>query len=138
MKKFIFAVMGVALLAALAACKENISNSQEEPQPQEQIEAAVEEEVEFEGCGFYHIDFDSNLLEFIPEWYRCYDTILGVDLRYSSSSENLSIIHITIDEIVIEKGVRYLFEDYGGFSEELSQKVGDIPLQIGELEILTN
>jgi len=134
MKKIIFAVMGVALLAA---CKQNISAPPEEPLPENKIEAAVEEE-EFEGCGFYHIDFDSCILEFIPECYL-YDTITGVNLGYSSSSpENLSKIQITIDEIVIEKGVRYLFENYWGFCEEIRKKTEDSTLVIGEVEIETN
>lgn len=130
MKKIFFAVM---ILGVLAACKDISTTPPEEPQSQEQIEAAVEEE-EFEGCGFYHIDFDSCILEFIPECYL-YDTITGVNLGYSSSPENLKKIQIAIDEIVIEKGVRYLFEDWWGFSEELRQKTEDSTLVIGEIEI---
>ena len=134
MKKFIFAVMGVALLAA---CKNISTPSPEEPLPEDKIEAVTEEE-EFKGCGFYHIDFDSCILEFIPEWYQVYDTIFGVNLGYTSSSENLPKIQIAIDEIVIEKGISYLFEDYWEFCTELRQKVGDTTLQVGEIEILTN
>lgn len=133
MKKIFFAVI---LLGSLAACKQNISApSPEEPLPQEQIEAAVEEE-EFEGCGFYHIDFDSSLVKYIPESYLR-DSIAGVALGYCSLG-NLQDIQIAIDEIVIEKGVIYLFEDYWGFCEELRQKTEDSTLVIGEIEIETN
>jgi len=132
MKKIIFAVI---LLGSLAACRNNISTPQDELQPQEQIEAVAEEQAEL-NCGFYHIDFDSSLIKYIPESYLR-DSITGVALGYCSL-KNLQDIQITIDEIVIEKGVIYLFEDYWGFSEAIRQKTEDSTLVIGEIEILTN
>lgn len=130
MKRLFFAVMGVALLAA---CK-NISTPPEQL-PQEQIEVAAEEQEEL-NCGFYHFEFDSSLVKYIPESYLR-DSIAGVALGYCSLG-NLQDIQIAIDEIVIEKGVIYLFEDYWGFCEELRQKTEDNTLVIGEVEIETN
>ncbi len=133
MRKMFFAVIGVALLAA---CNSKVSDTEDylkQQYEQQFAEATVEAPaVEDKEMGYYCFDVDSTIKDFVH--FSCAN-VKQVVLPYYADKENLMAIHCAIDDIVIEKGWRYPFEDWLEFRDELQDSLVSISYELGEIEV---